>query len=88
MSNFWPNDKTTHEELLKLKENLINAQKEMRYVQSEEHNVKKDKKVLHIIPHSHTDEGWLSTTEDFYSGDDPTSIYIGSVKDILDSTIA
>lgn len=41
-----------------------------------------------MIPHSHTDEGWLSTTEDFYSGDDPYSIYIGSVRDILDSTMA
>jgi hypothetical protein len=42
---------------------------------------------LHIIPHSHTDEGWISTTDEFYTGDDETSIYIGSVRDILDSVV-
>ena len=46
------------------------------------------KKVVHLIPHSHTDEGWLSTVEDFYTGEDEWSIYIGCVRDILDSTIA
>ena len=54
----------------------------MSLINTEMHNVQKDKKVLHIIPHSPYDEGWLSTTDEFYSGDDPTSIYIGSVKDI------
>lgn len=73
--------------MVNLKVKLKNAQQELRFLQNEENTVKKDKKVLHIIPHSHTDEGWLSTTEDFYSGDDETSIYIGSVKDILDTTI-
>lgn len=42
---------------------------------------------MHIIPHSHTDEGWISTTDEFYTGDDETSIYIGSVRDILDSVV-
>jgi len=45
------------------------------------------KRVVHLVPHSHTDEGWLSTVEDFYTGDDEFSIYIGCVRDILDSTI-
>ena len=45
------------------------------------------KRVLHLVPHSHTDEGWLSTVEDFYTGEDESSIYIGCVRDILDSTI-
>lgn len=46
-----------------------------------------DKRILHIIPHSHTDEGWLSTTDDFFTGDDVSSIYVGSVRDILDSVV-
>lgn len=46
-----------------------------------------NKRVLHIIPHSHTDEGWLSTTDEFFTGDDVSSIYVGSVRDILDSVV-
>jgi hypothetical protein len=41
---------------------------------------------VHIFPHSHTDEGWLARTADFFNGAD-TSIYQGSVRDVLDSTI-
>lgn len=48
---------------------------------------KTNKRVLHLIPHSHTDEGWLSTVEDFYTGEDESSIYVGCVRDILDSVI-
>jgi len=40
-----------------------------------------------MIPHSHTDEGWLSTSEDFFTGDDTSSIYVGGVKDMLDSVV-
>ena len=50
-------------------------------------NIKPNKKIVHLIPHSHTDEGWLSTVDEFYTGEDDWSIYIGCVKDILDSTI-
>ena len=46
----------------------------------------KQKKYVHIFPHSHTDEGWLSRTNDFFTGAD-TAIYQGSVRDVLDSTI-
>jgi len=47
----------------------------------------KTRRVVHLIPHSHTDEGWLSTVEDFYTGNDEGSIYIGCVRDILDTSI-
>lgn len=64
------------------------AQKELMLIEDKiKEEVDKNKRVLHIIPHSHTDEGWLSTVEEFFTGDDYYSIYIGSVKDILDSTI-
>ena len=48
---------------------------------------KKEKKGLHLFPHSHTDEGWLSTTAEFFSGEDDGSFIIGSVKDILTSVL-
>lgn len=64
------------------------AQKELMLVEDKiKEETDKNKRVLHIIPHSHTDEGWLSTVEEFFTGDDYWSIYIGSVKEILDSTI-
>jgi hypothetical protein len=40
---------------------------------------------LHIVPHSTTDEGGLSTADNYFTGKDEDSVYIGSVKDILDS---
>jgi lysosomal alpha-mannosidase len=47
------------------------------------------KRVLHIIPHSHTDIGWLNTPEQSFSGfaeeSNNSSPYTGGVKDILDS---
>jgi hypothetical protein len=46
----------------------------------------KQKKYVHIFPHSHTDEGWLARTKDFFTGAD-TAIYQGSVRDVLDSTM-
>ena len=48
---------------------------------------KKKKKYLHIIPHSHTDEGWLATTNDTFSGDDENATFTGGVHDILDSVL-
>lgn len=69
-------------------EELAAAQNELKLIEEEiKKTKKKGQRTLHIIPHSHTDEGWLSTTEDFFTGDDDYSIYVGSVKDILDSTI-
>lgn len=46
----------------------------------------KARKFVHLLPHSHTDEGWLAKSDDFFTGAD-TSIYSGSVKDILDTVI-
>ena len=43
---------------------------------------------MHIFPHSHTDEGWVSKEDDFYTGNDKDGIYVGGVKDIFDTTIA
>jgi hypothetical protein len=40
---------------------------------------------VHLFPHSHTDEGWIARSDDFFTGND-TSIYPGSVRDILDTT--
>ena len=45
------------------------------------------RKVVHLFPHSHTDEGWVSTVDDFYTGNDKDGIYVGGVKDIFDTTI-
>lgn len=44
-------------------------------------------RTVHLFPHSHVHEGQFATTDQLYSGED-TSIYFGSVKDILDSTVA
>jgi alpha-mannosidase len=42
--------------------------------------------VIHLFHHSHTDEGWIAKTDDFFTGKD-TSVYPGSVRDILDTTV-
>ena len=47
----------------------------------------KAKRYVHLIPHSHTSEGFLSTSENYYSGADSNTVYIGGVRDILDSVI-
>tara|TARA_B100000780_G_C20747252_1_gene296832 strand:+ start:294 stop:488 length:195 start_codon:yes stop_codon:yes gene_type:complete len=61
-------------------------------LESLEKNITNTKKrTLHIIPHSNTDMGWLSSPEESFSGfleENATktdSPYIGAVKDILDS---
>lgn len=47
----------------------------------------KPKRYAHLIPHSHTSEGFMSTPEAYYTGADSNQIYIGGVRDILDSVI-
>ena len=39
------------------------------------------------MPHSHTDEGWLTTTNDTFSGEDDNATFTGGVRDILDSVV-
>lgn len=41
---------------------------------------------MHIIPHSHTDLGWLSTVDDYFEGKN-LGFYRGSVQDILNSVM-
>ena len=43
---------------------------------------------MHLIPHSHTTEGFMSTPEDYFTGAEGNQIYIGGVRDILDSVVA
>ena len=40
-----------------------------------------------MIPHSHNSEGFMSTPEAYYTGADSNQIYIGGVRDILDSVV-
>jgi len=44
------------------------------------------KRYVHLIPHSHTSEGFMSTPESYFTGND-SQIYIGGVRDILDSVV-
>jgi hypothetical protein len=37
------------------------------------------KKYVHIIPHSHTDLGWLSTLDDYFEGKN-LGFYFGSIS--------
>ena len=43
-------------------------------------------KFVHVLPHSHTDLGWLGTVDDYYQGRN-LGVYEGGVDDILSSTI-
>ena len=43
-------------------------------------------KFVHVMPHSHTDLGWLSTVQDYFDGNN-MGFYQGSVDEILTSTI-
>lgn len=57
-------------------------------LEDELNNTKKAKKFFHVMPHSHTDLGWLVTTDEQYQTyDGDESFYYGDVKDILDSTV-
>ena len=43
-------------------------------------------KFVHVLPHSHTDLGWLSTVDEYFDGKN-LGFYQGSVDEILTSTI-
>jgi len=46
------------------------------------------KRYVHLIPHSHTSEGFMSTPDNYFSGSENNQIYIGGVRDILDSVVS
>ena len=46
------------------------------------------KRYVHLIPHTHNNEGWMTAPEDYFAGTEPNQIYIGGVRDILDSVIS
>lgn len=46
------------------------------------------KRYVHLIPHTHNNEGWMTAPEDYFAGTDANQIYIGGVRDILDSVIS
>lgn len=46
------------------------------------------KRYVHLIPHTHTSEGFMNTAENYFTGADNNQIYIGGVRDILDSVIS
>jgi len=39
-----------------------------------------------MVPHSHTDLGWLGTIEDYFQGEN-LEFYLGSVNQILSTTV-
>lgn len=43
--------------------------------------------IIHMVPHSHDDMGWVKTVDQYYSGSNSASQH-ASVKNILDSVIA
>lgn len=46
----------------------------------------KQKRTVHIIPHSHTDLGWLATVDDYFEGKN-LGWMRGSIQDILNSVM-
>jgi len=70
-----------------VQQELSEAELQLLKTKDDTEKVKKPKKFLHIMPHSHADEGWLATTNDTFSGDDDNATFTGGVRDILDSVV-
>ena len=43
--------------------------------------------IIHMVPHSHDDMGWVKTVDQYYSGSNSPSQH-ASVKNILDSVMS
>ena len=41
---------------------------------------------MHVIPHSHTDLGWLATLEDYFGGGHP-AFYLGNIYGMFSTVI-
>lgn len=70
-----------------VQQELSEAELQLLKTQDDTEKAKKPKKFLHIMPHSHVDEGWLATTNDTLTGDDDNATFTGGVRDILDSVV-
>jgi hypothetical protein len=70
-----------------VQQELSEAEIQLNQVKNSTDAAKKPKRFLHILPHSHTDEGWLTTTNDTFTGDDDNATFTGGVRDILDSVL-
>ena len=49
--------------------------------------LKDSEKVIHILPHSHTDLGWLYTVDEYFSDNKRTGWFRGSVQVMLNSVM-
>mgnify|MGYP001039328968 CR=1 FL=1 len=70
-----------------MQQELNEAEVQLNQVKAAEEVAKKPKRYLHIMPHSHTDEGWLATLNDTLTGEDDNATFTGGVRDILDSVV-
>ena len=69
-------------------DSLIESETEIQDPDSISYSSSKGRKTVHILPHSHTDLGWLSTVDEYFTGDYvKENWYHGSVKDMLNSVI-
>lgn len=76
-----------HQALAQYKEEPKDQAKEQNNTNSTGNSTAIPKRYVHLIPHTHTSEGFMSTAENYYTGNDTNQIYIGGVRDILDSVI-
>ena len=50
-------------------------------------STRKPKRYVHLIPHTHNNQAGLTTEDNLFSGQESGTIYIGGLRDILDSVV-